>query len=198
MENRSLRITTVLLLAAGVVFACAHKAIKTATNSEIQAKILPPKVATTPNPASEAAVGPVIKPREITIAELLKKWEIGVGTDGKGIRIKPLNPVHFAFDKSALTDKSRETLEESAAWLKHYPSTKVQVEGHCDEWGTEAYNLVLGERRADSTRKYLLGLGIDSSRITTISYGKDRPVDPEHNRVAWAKNRRDEFVIVSD
>jgi len=79
--------------------------------------------------------------------------------------------------------------------MKKNPGAKVQIEGHCDERGTPEYNLALGQRRADSTKKYLVNLGIDGSRLSTISYGEEKPADPGHNEAAWAKNRRAVFDI---
>jgi peptidoglycan-associated lipoprotein len=90
-----------------------------------------------------------------------------------------------------------EILKENAALLHKYPKVKIQIEGHCDERGTNEYNLALGERRANSTRNYLISLGISPDRISTISYGEERPLDPGHNEEAWAKNRRAHFVILS-
>jgi peptidoglycan-associated lipoprotein len=88
-------------------------------------------------------------------------------------------------------------LKGNAALLKKYPKVKVQTEGHCDERGTLEYNLALGERRANSTKKYLLSLGIPSDRISTISYGEEKPLDPCHHEEAWAKNRRAHFIVIS-
>jgi peptidoglycan-associated lipoprotein len=103
--------------------------------------------------------------------------------------------VHFDFDKYTLTDKAREILAEDARELSDNPGVKVLIEGHCDEWGTIEYNLALGEKRAATVKQYLVSYGIDPSRLTTISYGKERPLDPDHNEQAWAKNRRASFVI---
>jgi peptidoglycan-associated lipoprotein len=103
--------------------------------------------------------------------------------------------IHFAFDRSDLRPDEREILRMHAAWLKAHPDYVVRIEGNCDERGSVEYNLALGERRALSAMKYLVNLGIDKSRITTISYGKERPLDPRHNEEAWAKNRRDHFVV---
>ncbi len=103
--------------------------------------------------------------------------------------------IHFAFDRSDLRPDAREILTTHATWLKAHPEYVVRIEGNCDERGTVEYNLALGERRATSAMKYLVDLGVDQSRITTISYGKERPLDPEHNEEAWAKNRRDHFVV---
>jgi peptidoglycan-associated lipoprotein len=90
-----------------------------------------------------------------------------------------------------------ESLMENAALLKKRPSMKVQIEGYCDERGTEEYNLALGERRANSTKKYFVSLGISPDRISTISYGEERPLDPKHNEEAWARNRRAHTIILS-
>ncbi|NIZ03616.1 peptidoglycan-associated lipoprotein Pal [Thalassospira lucentensis] len=103
--------------------------------------------------------------------------------------------VFFGLDKYDLSGEARRTLELQAAWLKKYPQYKVVVEGHADERGTREYNLALGERRASSAKDYLIALGIDPSRIETISYGKERPVALGHDEASWAKNRRAVSVI---
>jgi len=105
-----------------------------------------------------------------------------------------LSPIYFAFDDFSLTEEAKETLIENAAWLLNNSQKKAVVEGHCDERGTSEYNLALGQRRASSSQKYLINLGVPSSQLSTISYGKERPKDSGHNEEAWAKNRRDEFV----
>jgi peptidoglycan-associated lipoprotein len=104
--------------------------------------------------------------------------------------------VNFAFDSAELDDLAKEILVNNAKWLKDHPELKVQIEGHCDERGTEEYNLALGERRAKAVRDYLVSLGISPSRISIISYGESMPLDPGHNESAWAKNRRAHFAIV--
>lgn len=99
--------------------------------------------------------------------------------------------IHFDFDKSNLRPDDRRIVERWADWLNQYPAVTVTIEGHCDERGTREYNLGLGERRADSARKYLIALGIDADRIGTISYGKERPLCVTSNEACWAQNRRD-------
>ena len=103
--------------------------------------------------------------------------------------------VQFDFDKYTLTERAREVLADNARKLSDNPGVKLLIEGHCDEWGTIEYNLALGEKRADMVKQYLVNYGIDPSRLSTISYGKERPIDPSHNEQAWAKNRRADFVI---
>jgi peptidoglycan-associated lipoprotein len=112
-------------------------------------------------------------------------------------RKKVLQTVYFDYDKSDLSDSTRATLQSNAEWLKANPGRTVLVEGHCDERGTVEYNLALGQRRAASVKDYLGGLGIDASRLKTVSYGKERPVDPGHDETAHGRNRRAEFVIES-
>ncbi len=103
--------------------------------------------------------------------------------------------IFFDFDKSALKLESQALLKKKADWLKANPSAKLLIEGNCDERGTAEYNLALGERRAESAKKFLVDLGIDAKRISTISYGEERPLDPRHTPEAWAKNRNDGFVV---
>jgi peptidoglycan-associated lipoprotein len=98
--------------------------------------------------------------------------------------------VFFGFDKYDLTPEAQATLERQAAWMQQHPSVTVTVEGHADERGTREYNLALGERRANSVKNYLVALGVDQNRITTISYGKERPAVSGSNEEAWAQNRR--------
>jgi len=103
--------------------------------------------------------------------------------------------IHFAFDRYDIRPDAREILDMHAKWLKAHTEYVVRIEGNCDERGTLEYNLALGQRRANSAMKYLVDLGVDRNRISTISYGKERPLDPGHSEKAWAKNRRDHFVV---
>jgi peptidoglycan-associated lipoprotein len=103
--------------------------------------------------------------------------------------------IQFEFDKFNLRTEARDILKQLADWLTKNKNYDVLIEGNCDERGTTEYNLALGERRAKEAMKYLVELGIDGKRLKTISYGKERPLDPGHNEEAWAKNRRDHFVV---
>ena len=104
--------------------------------------------------------------------------------------------IFFDFDSSDLKQESKDNLKEDAAWLNKNASFSIQIEGHCDERGTNEYNLALGDRRAHAAKKFLVSLGVSCDRITTISYGEERPAYPEHNEDAWAKNRRDEINLI--
>lgn len=103
--------------------------------------------------------------------------------------------IHFAFDRFELRPDARKILDVHAKWLTEHPEYVMRIEGNCDGRSTVEYNLALGNRRANAAMKYLVDLGVDKKRISTISYGKERPLDPGHNKEAWAKNRRDHFVI---
>lgn len=126
---------------------------------------------------------------------LVAKKERGI--EGEVFESKLLKDIHFDFDKYDIGRKDEEILSENAAVLKQNPKMEIQIEGHCDEKGTPEYNLALGERRANAAKRYLVSLGISSNRISTISYGEERPLDPGHNEEAWAKNRRAHIVVLS-
>jgi peptidoglycan-associated lipoprotein len=103
--------------------------------------------------------------------------------------------IYFDFDKSDLRPDAREGLQANAGYLKGNSSVQITIEGNCDERGSNEYNLALGKRRAEAAYKYLVDLGVESSRMTTVSYGEEKPAAEGHNELAWAKNRRDEFKV---
>ena len=107
----------------------------------------------------------------------------------------PLADVYFDYDQARLADEARAVLEKHALWMQNHRAAKVAIEGHCDERGTVDYNLALGEQRARATRDYLVSLGVAGDRLTTVSYGKERPLDPTSNEAAWSKNRRAHFLV---
>ncbi|THB66148.1 MAG: peptidoglycan-associated lipoprotein Pal [Desulfovibrio sp.] len=104
--------------------------------------------------------------------------------------------IYFTYDSFELSAESRAILSRKAEIMKTYPDLLVQIAGHCDERGTNEYNLALGERRARAASQYLVMLGVNPSQLEIISYGEERPADSGHNDAAWAKNRRDEFALV--
>jgi peptidoglycan-associated lipoprotein len=103
--------------------------------------------------------------------------------------------IYFDYDKAILKPVSQTLLKQKADWLKSNPNVKLSIEGNCDERGTAEYNMALGERRAQAAKKFLVDLGVDAKRITTISFGKERPIVSGHNEAAWSKNRNDGFVV---
>lgn len=126
----------------------------------------------------------------------------GSGNDVKETEVKEsvsysvsdLTRVHFAFDSYVLTAQARKTLAQNARVMKALSGLKVRIEGHCDERGSDEYNLALGERRAQAAVNYMATLGVAASRMSTISYGEEKPLDPGHGEGSWDKNRRAEFV----
>jgi peptidoglycan-associated lipoprotein len=117
------------------------------------------------------------------------------GNIGTAASDGPLKDVHFAFDSYKLDGASKATIASNAEWLKAHEGTSVQVEGHCDERGTNEYNMVLGANRARAAADSLRSHGIAASAVSTVSYGEELPVDPAHNEAAWAKNRRAHFKV---
>lgn len=109
--------------------------------------------------------------------------------------VPDLKRIYFMFDSAQLLEPAKEQLRGNAAWIKGNPGLHVQIEGHCDERGTADYNYALGQRRADAARSYLISQGVEPERLHTISYGADRPADGGNNEMAWARNRRDQFLV---
>jgi peptidoglycan-associated lipoprotein len=135
---------------------------------------------------------PLAKPLEETIseseAERRRKEEEAVFVN---------EDIHFDYDQYVLRQDAREILADKARFLSKYPGTGILIEGHCDERGTNEYNLALGERRASSAKQYLVQLGVSAKRINTISYGEERPLEVGDDEEAWAKNRRAHFEIIA-
>jgi len=158
---------------------CAKKAVQQGDASGVQtaAPAKPAPVKAAPEAATKAVEGQT-KEKAAAVAESLT-----------------LEDIHFDFDKSVIRPKDRDVLKNNAAILMKNKGYAVVVEGHCDERGTTEYNLALGERRAQEAMKYLVSLGVAKESIKTISYGKERPLDPAHNEEAWSKNRRAHFVV---
>lgn len=224
MLRKSLLALMILMLSSGLIFAfggCAKKVVKE------EAAAIAAKPEKAPAPAveekkPERGPAPVITREERKPPAVEEK----VIVEEKAAPAKPMPPeevakveekpaiekvevdrlkklfleehVHFDFDKFNIKDSEKPKLERKAEWLKEHPDVKVVIEGHCDERGTNEYNLALGQRRADSTKNYLVRLGIDPGRLFTVSYGEEMPLDPRHNEEAWAKNRRAQFKIKSE
>src|SRR4051812_1867070 len=109
-------------------------------------------------------------------------------------KINGLHTIHFDYDSATLSSETRKQLSDNAEWIKTNPKVTVQIEGHCDSRGSVEYNLALGERRAKAVKNYMVSLGLDSKRMTIISYGEEKPVATGDSEEAYAKNRRANFV----
>jgi peptidoglycan-associated lipoprotein len=123
--------------------------------------------------------------------------EVELNADSDSGKAGALKSVYFGFNSATLTSDTRNRLARNAEFLKGNSSVEVQVEGHCDERGGVQYNLALGERRAKVVKNYLVSLGVSSSRISTISFGKERPISFGHDESAWGENRRGNFVVTA-
>ena len=151
----------------------------------------PPPVATAPAPAAPPAPAPppapVAPPPPPAVVAVRPEPKEFAPTDA-------LKPIHFDFDRAEIRSSEVAVLEANGDWLKEHRDIVIIIEGHCDERGTEAYNLALGERRAKAVRDYLMTKGVAADRMTTVSYGEDRPVCREQTEECWQKNRRASFV----
>jgi peptidoglycan-associated lipoprotein len=159
-----------------------------------------PKVKPTPTPTPQVTEQPKVEkveePPPVKKPSLTEE-EIFLSKSLEQInKDLPLKMIYFDFDKYFIREDAKPVLETNAAWLKKFKTAKILIEGHCDERGTEDYNLALGEKRAKSAYDYLVSLGISQERIKTISYGKSQPLDMGHDEAAWQKNRRAQFMII--
>jgi peptidoglycan-associated lipoprotein len=144
----------------------------------------------------DQAVAPKGKPSEVA-RESAPRSSLEAFQAGKPAAEGPLKEIFFDYDRYDLRPDARETLKANVAWLKSNPSARVEIEGHCDERGTNEYNLALGAKRAQSAKDYLVTLGISAQRLSTISYGKELPMCREQTEGCWQKNRRDRFTVHS-
>ena len=139
-----------------------------------------------PAPTTEPA------PAETTTSTGVTETEV---KEEVSFKVSDLTRVYFDFDSYVLSAKARKTLAQNAEVMKALPGLKVRIEGHCDERGSYEYNLALGERRAQAAMNYMATLGVPASRMSTISYGEEKPLMPGHDEAAWSKNRRDHFLM---
>lgn len=175
-----------------LVFVCCLVVMFT-SNCKPKAKTAP----TPPPPAKEQPKvekvdeAPAVKKPEMTEEEIFMSKsleEINLAA--------PLKMIFFDYDQYFIRDDAKSMLEGNAGWLRRFSTAKILIEGHCDERGTEEYNLALGEKRAKSTSDYIVSLGISPQRIKIISYGKSQPLDSGHTEMAWQKNRRAQFLVI--
>lgn len=195
--GRSLYVVALTLLVIGGATACASKEKAAAgpdTNRAAEAK---------QTPAQPAAQGTVEgKPEQAEEAARLKRAELDKLKAEEAAKVAAANALdqeklakaYFDFDKYEIKPTYRTPLANDAAMIKGHSTQNVVVEGHCDERGSESYNLALGERRAESVKKYLVSLGVNEGQIHTISYGSERPAENDHDEKAWALNRRVQFA----
>lgn len=196
MVFQLLRITVLVFLATILLAGCGRQA--GSVSPEPPADMAPPAEeaegmgdGVTISEAALLAERAVAAEEQARQAEALRQAEMAQTAEAAFLN----EDVHFAFDSFFLDTEAERILGQKAAWLQDNAGASVQIEGHCDERGTSAYNLALGERRANAVQQYLTVLGVDPSRLSTISYGEEQPLDPGHDEAAWSRNRRAHFVI---
>ncbi|MDD5760918.1 MAG: peptidoglycan-associated lipoprotein Pal [bacterium] len=186
----------VLILLIAIGFAgCAKKQIVRSDAAAESAAVQPVKPVETAKSPEKPVGTPVA---EETINPKSAVNAPNKPAEGAGVLVteeikSPYADIHFDFDKAFIHDGDKPVLRKIAAYLKQHPNVRLRIEGNCDERGTAEYNMALGERRADGARKYLVDLGVPAKKISTISFGKEKPLDSGHSEEAWAKNRRDHF-----
>ena len=168
--QRSLFLTVVFVMFVGIMFSGCSK-----------------KTVSGPGTGDSSAMGPT---------ESLETQAVAGDNIMEGRTSGPMLPVYFDFDASMVRDDQVERIETNADFLKKNPGVMIRIEGNCDPRGTKEYNLALGERRALSAQKYLVNLGVDASRMNTVSWGEEKLLLYGHDELSWAQNRRDDFVIV--
>lgn len=184
----------VSLIAVFMTAGCAKQDVvkkdEGITPATVAKNVDPPKSATsanqsvTPSAAQAASLKPAStqqSQKTLSIAELQSALE----------------KIYFDFDTANLSESSRSTLAKNAAVLAKEATSKIRIEGNCDERGSAEYNLALGERRAKAAQQYLISMGVKADRISILSYGKEKPAVQGNNEAAWSKNRRDEFIVVT-
>ncbi len=185
----------VLLMLALVATGCAKKEVVRSNEGAGTAGQAPAAPATQPESIVSEPVKEAPKPEAPMAGTQLAAREAEAGQKATEEAASMFADIHFDFDKSFIREDAKPVLAKVADYLKKNPGSKVQIEGHCDERGTAEYNMALGARRAESAKKYLVSLGVKGGQLSTVSYGKEKPLDPGHDETAWAKNRRDHFVL---
>ena len=180
MHLRNLLIPLLGLALASAVCGKAKPKVAPAPDTGAPAPSPPPARPPAPPPTDRS--GDAAAMAERARAELLRELQ---------------NPIHFDYDRDEIRSSDAALLDRKAAILLANPTLRIKIAGHADERGSDEYNLVLGNKRAAAAKRYLAAKGVDGSRIEIISFGEERPVDPASNEEAWAKNRRDEFEILS-
>jgi peptidoglycan-associated lipoprotein len=185
-KNYWMALALVMILPA-LIFpvSCAKKAVQ----SEPAVTAAPPVQDTQDTSAADAAERARIEAERLAAQQQAQQSAMGARN------LFTNEDIHFEFDSSAILPAAQQVLAAKADYMRANGAIAVTVEGHCDERGTDAYNMALGQRRADAVRDYMINLGIGGARLNTISYGEERPVDMGHNEEAWAKNRRAHFAI---
>jgi peptidoglycan-associated lipoprotein len=174
----------ILVLSIFSLYGCPKSAdVSSAPESQ------PQKVEKTPEAAAAEAAKAAEEKKAAEDAAAKAAAEEAAAKERAAKEAAGLKAIYFDFDKSFVRDDAKAVMKANAAWLKANPKTKVRIEGNCDERGTREYNFALGSRRANAVREFLIAHGVDGARVVTVSYGKERPVDPGTGEDAWQHNR---------
>ena len=201
MKSVRIPLMVALILAVGIFSGCAKKAVRSDTAAYTPSKVVEPKPsepqpevkseASSPDQSAAAEREKSLREEELRRKALEEEAARKAAAEREAaLKARKLEPVYFEFDQWSIREDQKEVMAKNAEWLKANPNMKVRLEGHCDERGTAEYNLALGQKRADAVKTFLEGLGISGQRMSTISYGEERPLDPAHDEAAWVKNRR--------
>ena len=191
-------VLALLLVIPGLLFtaSCGKKTLKadieTMKDKSKEAPATPP-----PAPATAPAPAPAPAPfvQKAPDSAKISAEEIRAREKAAAMQTLMNEDVYFEYDSAALTHAAQEILKKKVAYLEKYSDVSITIEGHCDDRGTNEYNLALGEKRAESAKRFLIDLGLASSRFTTISYGEEKPIAAGNDEGSWAKNRRAHFVV---
>jgi len=194
MKKRVLLAMAATFILIGMLMAasCSQKALQ--SESEV---IAPPQVSEAAPETTANTDPPAEMPQEPVQAEPVEPIAAAASVEPA----PPAEPalafenIHFAYDSAQLSDQAQEILTNKADYLRTHPAVTLVVEGHCDERGTQTYNQALGQRRAAAVKNFLVGLGVAADRLTTVSYGEERPIAVERTQAAWARNRRAQFIV---
>ena len=187
------RLATVVLLAPVLMFGCAKHPATMTTAAPASTGVSSVAPMTDGSTSMQATAHPETSAR--TTDQQARSAPGTRPAPSEFVGVRDLADVHFDFDKYAIRPRDAEVLDANARWLRANKDALVLIEGHCDERGTEEYNLSLGDRRAKATVDYLVAQGIAPARLVTISYGKERPQCSDRNEACWAKNRRAHFLV---
>ena len=183
MTARRFAVALIAVCAALALSACAKKAPTTTAEARPPVQSRPAETPVSPPPST---VGHKDLEGDVLSQDLATLNRKGYLLDA-----------YFDYDQAELRTDARDGLAKDAQWLKKYPSVQILLEGHCDDRGTEAYNLALGDKRASAAREYLESLGVPESRIKTVSYGKERPFCDSDTDPCWQENRRDHVIVTA-
>ncbi len=200
MKDAKRWLIVLLLMILAFSFSCAKKTIRSDAVGYSPARVEPKAEAVSPESTADLEKEKRLQEenlREQALREKALQEEAArreAAAREAAAKATKLEPVYFDFDLFSLREDQKDVMQKNSEWLKANPKVKVRLEGHCDERGTAEYNLALGQKRAEAAKAFLEGLGISRQRLSAISYGKERPLDPGHDEAAWAKNRRVDLV----